>query len=376
LNNEIYGNGSIDDLKESISKYGLDQPLIINENNRLLSGHRRLKALQELGYEDVPVQVRTFTDPNHEVEFLIRSNQYRTKTKMMIVKEAETLREIEKKKAEYRKLSNLKNHTKFEDSDLRNAVSGRAEQIIADTLGTNIGLVRNSFKFSDLTKNMKGEEMELYTTLFESNVSGSLEALDLDLYNKIENKEKESLKENPKLLRRIIEKVKLDKYKSRYGVVYATPKWHEKTVEDLTDETKAPVKAITKSKSKLFMLVEPEYIPEALQVISKWGFTYHSNYVWTFEERQHIKYKMLFIAYKGKTNVSFSSFNGKPVAMRSEKMPFLDGINNEDPKAVKLHIGKEEMEDFDQIEEVIQNLVKTSNDTEVETVEGEDILDQ
>jgi len=46
LNNEIYGNGSIDDLKESISKYGLDQPLIINENNRLLSGHRFLVNLR------------------------------------------------------------------------------------------------------------------------------------------------------------------------------------------------------------------------------------------------------------------------------------------------------------------------------------------
>ena len=88
-------------------------------------------------------------DPNEELEFLIRSNQYRTKTKAMIAKEVEKLKDIERKKAEIRKLSNLKSYSKIEDPEVRTAVSGRSDQVIADKLGTNIALVRNSIKFSE-----------------------------------------------------------------------------------------------------------------------------------------------------------------------------------------------------------------------------------
>ncbi|MGL4677165.1 MAG: ParB N-terminal domain-containing protein [Brevinema sp.] len=56
--------GDISQLKESIQKYGLLQPIIIDNNNHLIAGERRLRAIQELGWEDVDVLVKdvSYTD--------------------------------------------------------------------------------------------------------------------------------------------------------------------------------------------------------------------------------------------------------------------------------------------------------------------------
>ncbi|MFC2089657.1 ParB/RepB/Spo0J family partition protein [Bacteroidota bacterium] len=373
LNQEIYGNGSVEDLKSSMDKFGLDNPIVVNQNNVLLSGHRRLQAARELGWETIKHQVREFEDPNDEIEFLIRSNTYRQKTHEMIAKEAEAMREIERKKAEIRKLQNLTSYSKIKDPEIREAAKGRTEQIIADKLGTNIGLVRNSFKFSDLTKDMKNDELDFYKKMFNHNVSGSLEAIELNLYKNLKSDQKENLLKSPNQLRRIVKNTKLDKYKSRFGVVYADPCWHEKTVEDLTDEKKYPIQAITKKGAKLFLVVSPDYIPQALEIISKWGFKYYTNCIWTFKENSNTKHKMLFLAHKAK-DVKFNSFEGSSGITNSEKMPFMEAIKKEDKDAVRLNINKKDISGFETLSEVLDDLIKTSFDKEVETVDGSDLM--
>lgn len=47
--------GDLSDLKDSIAKYGLIQPVVINQDNRLLAGGRRLRAFEELGLLSIPV---------------------------------------------------------------------------------------------------------------------------------------------------------------------------------------------------------------------------------------------------------------------------------------------------------------------------------
>ena len=46
----------IDKLAESISKYGLIEPIIIDENNELIAGERRYKAHQLLRMEEIEVK--------------------------------------------------------------------------------------------------------------------------------------------------------------------------------------------------------------------------------------------------------------------------------------------------------------------------------
>ena len=49
--------GDIAGLKKSIQENGILQPLLIDKNNTLIAGHRRLQAAKELTLEEVPVQV-------------------------------------------------------------------------------------------------------------------------------------------------------------------------------------------------------------------------------------------------------------------------------------------------------------------------------
>jgi ParB/RepB/Spo0J family partition protein len=46
--------GDIESLAESISVVGLLQPIVINENNELIDGQRRIKACIQLGIKEIP----------------------------------------------------------------------------------------------------------------------------------------------------------------------------------------------------------------------------------------------------------------------------------------------------------------------------------
>ena len=46
--------GDIKSLAESISAVGLLQPIVINENNELIDGQRRIKACMQLGIKEIP----------------------------------------------------------------------------------------------------------------------------------------------------------------------------------------------------------------------------------------------------------------------------------------------------------------------------------
>ena len=49
-------DAAVDDVAESIRQVGYRQRIIVDENNVILAGHTRLKALQKLGYKEIEVQ--------------------------------------------------------------------------------------------------------------------------------------------------------------------------------------------------------------------------------------------------------------------------------------------------------------------------------
>lgn len=50
-------NKRADDLKKSLSKFGMCQPIVIQQTNKVIGGHQRLKLLHSLGYDEVDVVV-------------------------------------------------------------------------------------------------------------------------------------------------------------------------------------------------------------------------------------------------------------------------------------------------------------------------------
>jgi ParB-like chromosome segregation protein Spo0J len=103
LNLEIYGDPNPDDdLKNSIQKNGILTPLIISEDGRIVSGHRRFSGAKEVGIEEVPVIIMPSCDDLDLEEKLIVANIQRQKTKEQIAREYEKLKKIESEKAKIR----------------------------------------------------------------------------------------------------------------------------------------------------------------------------------------------------------------------------------------------------------------------------------
>lgn len=97
--------GDIDSLAASIKSVGLLSPIVVDGSNRLVAGHRRLKALQKLGWPSAPV--RRVRQINDAVTALKAERDENTCRKDFTPSEAVALgmalEEMEKPKAEERK---------------------------------------------------------------------------------------------------------------------------------------------------------------------------------------------------------------------------------------------------------------------------------
>jgi len=58
INSEIYREIDVSDIVSSISEVGLLQPIVVTSDNTIISGHRRFKAIQSLGWTEVEVEVK------------------------------------------------------------------------------------------------------------------------------------------------------------------------------------------------------------------------------------------------------------------------------------------------------------------------------
>ncbi|MDD1414916.1 ParB/RepB/Spo0J family partition protein [Dolichospermum sp. ST_con] len=105
-NQSIYGDEDIKELAQSIEEQGLNKALLIRPDGRIISGHRRWKAVKLLGWETVNVIEQEFTDDAEELKTLLISNEYRAKTNEQKCREGLLWEHIEQ--AESRKLMGLK----------------------------------------------------------------------------------------------------------------------------------------------------------------------------------------------------------------------------------------------------------------------------
>ena len=53
--NPRFNDNAVEAVKESIKQCGYISPIIVDENNVVLAGHTRLKAIKELGWKEVEV---------------------------------------------------------------------------------------------------------------------------------------------------------------------------------------------------------------------------------------------------------------------------------------------------------------------------------
>ena len=58
INSEIYRDSDVGDLVNSIGEVGLLQPVVVTPDNIIISGHRRFKSIQSLGWTEVECEVK------------------------------------------------------------------------------------------------------------------------------------------------------------------------------------------------------------------------------------------------------------------------------------------------------------------------------
>jgi len=93
--------GDIVGLVESIRDDGLLHPLTVDQDNMLICGERRLRALRELGFEEVPVRRWFVIDDKHRAAIELAENVHRKDLTEIeksrdVVKAAELAREVDK----------------------------------------------------------------------------------------------------------------------------------------------------------------------------------------------------------------------------------------------------------------------------------------
>ena len=87
-NARIYQPTDLSELKNSLSSFGQMEPIAITKDNRIISGHRRMAAMAELGWDECEVRI---VEPDNEIIALIEHNRHRQKTASDILNEARFL---------------------------------------------------------------------------------------------------------------------------------------------------------------------------------------------------------------------------------------------------------------------------------------------
>jgi len=135
LNERVYGSPKPDKaLIESIEKVGLLQPIIVNRNKQIVSGHRRWQACKIIAErrpdKDFHILAITFSGSDFQAEqLLIESNRQRVKTFEQKAREFKELKRIEASLAKERMLAGRK------IDPGKNFSKGRAEDNAAAALG-------------------------------------------------------------------------------------------------------------------------------------------------------------------------------------------------------------------------------------------------
>lgn len=73
-NAKIHTAEQIEQIKNSIRQFGMNDPIAVWQNNEIIEGHGRLMACMELGYKEVPViRLDSLTDEQRRAYMLIHN---------------------------------------------------------------------------------------------------------------------------------------------------------------------------------------------------------------------------------------------------------------------------------------------------------------
>ena len=71
-NDEIYTSTDLSTLKQSLERNGQLEPIVINKDNTIISGHRRYFSILQLGWKEIEVRVAEYE--NETIALIYKTN--------------------------------------------------------------------------------------------------------------------------------------------------------------------------------------------------------------------------------------------------------------------------------------------------------------
>jgi 16S rRNA G966 N2-methylase RsmD len=181
----IYGEEDIMDLVEVVRVSGWIKPLVITQQDVIISGHRRHKVALALQWRAIPVERRAFASPLEEVTLLLLENRSREKTPEQRVREGREWEHIEALRARQR-MSEAARAKLQGCENFRTPDRGRTIDHVAERVGFGSGrtyekatkVVSTADQLSAQGK--KAEAQTLLSILNEHSVDAAAQLLKLD----------------------------------------------------------------------------------------------------------------------------------------------------------------------------------------------------
>ncbi len=275
LNKEIYGEDEeqLNKLVDRIKVSGWIEPIIINKDYTILSGHQRYRAAKKLNYTSIDYQLVS-VPPEQELEILLNANQYREKTTIQKLKEAEYYHEVESRKALLRQISG----TTLEFSRTR----GRTNEIVAkkiDMSPSSYKRARKALKNSEKITEEGLQHLLEETLNTDITTAQKLSEQPLEVIQQVQDLIDGDATQVGKVLRNL-ENLEIRKAiplpPGRYTVIYTE---HNKS-EDFEKFSKISIGDLAQSDSILLLWTLPLLLDQAIKLLHLWGFHYKTAFLW------------------------------------------------------------------------------------------------
>jgi len=278
--------GDIGALAKSISEIGLLHPVVVNENNDLVAGVRRLEACKKLGWTDIPVHVVNLEEirKGQIQENVVRKDFVPSEIAAIY----EALAPEEKAEAKERMVNG---------KPLRNFRKGRVSKNISKYVGKSDRTLEKIVAIAEAAKKQPEKFSKLMNKVDKKQTSVDY------AYKMVKRAEAQN---NPSPIP-----------EGQFNVIYADPPWqYDLSLRGSPEEhyPVMPTKSIsdlavpTAEDSVLFLWATNPKLEEALQVMKAWGFTYKTNLVWVKDKFGNGYYfrgqhELLLLGVKGKPSV-------------------------------------------------------------------------
>ena len=284
-NKEIYGTLDVSDLVDRIEITKRIEAIKITPEGIILSGHRRVKAADELGRTEIDCIIIDDLDPNQQLELLLDENCYREKTNIQKIMEGIVYQEIESKKSEQRKIESGKRNlglTVVESEPTTDESNNNEKGKTRDIVGKKVKISGKTFEKGLKIVERINEESDQEIKSFLSDQANRSVDSTFKLVNKSSDfikKVKDKFDSTGGFITRIIQQIEMDASFEKqhispnnlYAILYMVLKQTKTNLKKLVD---IPMSKITNDDSFVCVWVIPSMVEEIIKVLNSWGFSF------------------------------------------------------------------------------------------------------